>query len=67
MNKYSTLNEINNLIYEVKNFKRNVSKEFEIFVEKLNQIPLLCNDPADKSKVMKLFEKQVQIKIFVKH
>ena len=61
MNKNSTLNEINNLSYEVKNFKRNVSKEFKIFVEKLNQISLLCNDLADKSKVMKLIWK-TQIK-----
>lgn len=67
MNKNSTLNEINNLIYEIKYFKRNVPKVFKIFVEKFNQIPLLCNDLADKSKVMKLFGTQVQIKIFIKH
>ena len=55
MTKYRTLNEINNPIYEVKNFKRNVFKKFELFVEKFYRIPLHCNDLADKSKVMKPF------------
>ena len=60
MNKYSTFNEINNLIYE--------GKEFKLFVENLNQISLLCNDYIDKSKVMKLFETyRYNIKKFIKH